>query len=364
MKKAILVLEDGTVFKGSSFGASGEKLAEVIFNTSMTGYQEILTDPSYKGQSIVMTYPLIGNYGVNSQDVQSSKVHCEAFIISRNSRVFSNYRAEGSLSRYLRKNRVIGLCDIDTRRLTRHLRNHGAMKGIISTKSLNVRSLLKKVRRWGGISSMNVVNSVTIKRKEIFSDKGKYNVVVIDCGVKTAILEELKKRNCRVTVIPAFNSSGYILNLNPDAVLISNGPGDPAVVKATIKTVKNLIGKLPLFGICLGHQILGIALGGKTYKLKFGHHGANHPVKDLTTGKVLISSQNHNYCVSAKSLPAGEVELTHINLYDNTEAGMRHKSLPIFSVQFHPEASPGPRESAEVFDKFISIMKDFNYAKR
>ncbi|MFH1283271.1 MAG: glutamine-hydrolyzing carbamoyl-phosphate synthase small subunit [bacterium] len=363
MKKAILLLEDGSEFLGESFGAQGEKLGEVIFNTSMTGYQEILTDPSYRGQMVVMTYPLIGNYGVNPKDVQSEKIYCEAFIVGRNSRIYSNYRAKSSLSDYLIKNNIIGISNIDTRLLTRQLRLRGAMRGIVSTKNFNTKTLMNKLSKWKGITGVDLVKDITIAKPKVFSNKGKFTVVVVDCGVKRAILEELSMRNCKVVVVPALYSSEEILKFNPHAVLVSNGPGDPSVIHYLIHTIKSLLGKLPVFGICLGHQLIGLALGGKTYKLKFGHHGANHPVKDIQTGRVLITAQNHNYCVNSSTLPADSVQLTHVNLYDNTEAGLKHKFLPVYSVQFHPEASPGPREARIIFDRFISITEEF-YASR
>ena len=355
--KAILALEDGKVFKGESFGASGEKLGECVFNTSMTGYQEILTDPSYKGQIVTMTYPLIGNYGVNEEDVESRKPFVEGFVVKEYSKIFSNWRSKRSLGDYLKANGIIGIEGIDTRTLTLHIRQAGAMKAVLSTTDTNAEGLIRKAKESPGLLGIDLVKEVSCAKKYEWNDSGKYKVVVLDCGVKLNSLRELAKNNCRVIVLPASATAKEILELKPDGVLLSNGPGDPAALPYIVKTVQGLIGRVPIFGICLGHQMLGQALGGKTYKLKFGHHGGNQPVKDLKTGKVAISVQNHGFCVDIDTLDKKEVELTHINLNDDTLEGMRHRKLPIFSVQFHPEASPGPHDAEYLFGKFVETMK-------
>ncbi|MHC4913802.1 MAG: carbamoyl phosphate synthase small subunit [Planctomycetota bacterium] len=325
--KAILALEDGTIFEGRGFGAMGEKYGEVVFNTSMAGYQEILTDPSYRGQIVTMTYPLIGNYGVNSEDVESRKPFVEAFVVKECSNLASNWRCEKSLDEYLKENNIIGIEGIDTRALT------------------------------PGLIGRDLVKDVTFEKIQPWSDKGKYNVVVVDTGTKYNILRELVDRNCKVTVVPAKTSAEQIFDLKPDGIMLSNGPGDPAGVPYVVETVRQLMGKFPIFGICFGHQMLGLALSGETYKLKFGHHGGNHPVKDLKTGKVHITVQNHCFCVDIDSLNKDDIEITHINLNDQTLEGIRHKKLPIFSVQFHPEASPGPHDAKYMFDEFIEMME-------
>ena len=357
MKKAKLVLEDGKAFSGSSFGAAGTRFGEVVFNTAMSGYQEILTDPSYYGQIVAMTYPLIGNYGVNSQDIESKKVFLEGFIVREASRITSNWRAEKSLSDCLKENNILGLEGIDTRALTRHIRLQGAMKGVITTEDLDEQKLIKMVKDSPGLVGRDLVKEVICEKPWDWNKKGKYKVIVVDCGVKFNILRELEKRDCWIIVVPGNFSPENILNLNPDGVLFSNGPGDPAAVNYVVHSLRKLIGKLPIFGICLGHQMLGLALGGKTYKLKFGHHGANHPVKDLRSGKIYITSQNHGFCVDMNSLSKNDVELTHLNLNDNTSEGMRHKKFPVFSVQFHPENSPGPHEADYLFGEFIEMME-------
>jgi len=357
--QAILALEDGKIFRGQSFGASAERCGELVFNTSMTGYQEILTDPSYKGQIVTMTYPLIGNYGVNKEDVESRKPFLGGFVVKEYSKIASNWRSKQSLSSYLKENKILAIEGIDTRALTLHLRKAGAMKAVLSTIDLDEKSLVKKAKNSLGLVGIDLVKEVTIGKKYVWPDikRNKYKVVVLDCGVKYNILRELSKYKCRIIVLPAEASAKEILSLKPDGLLLPNGPGDPAAVKYVIQTTRQLIGKLPIFGICLGHQMLGLALGGKTYKLKFGHHGANHPVKDLQSGKVSITVQNHGFCVDINSLNKKEVEITHINLNDQTLEGMRHKKLPIFSVQFHPEASAGPHDSKYLFGNFIALMK-------
>lgn len=352
--KAVLALEDGRIFEGSSFGADGECLGEVVFNTSMTGYQEILTDPSYKSQIVTMTYPQIGNYGVNLEDVESSKPQVEGFIVRENSRIYSNWRSKNSLENYLKENNIIGLEEVDTRAIVRHIRIFGAMKGVISTVDFDKESLVRKVKEYEGIVGKDLVKKVTCKEKYIYSKDNKYKVVALDFGIKTNILRCLEKYGCNVTVVPASTSAKEILEMETDGIFLSNGPGDPAGVSYAAKTVERLVGKRPIFGICLGHQILALALGEKTYKLKFGHRGGNQPVKDLKTGKIEITSQNHGFCVKLNS---SEFIITHINLNDDTIEGMEHKDLPIFSVQYHPEASPGPHDANYLFKRFIEMME-------
>ncbi|MDI6728783.1 MAG: glutamine-hydrolyzing carbamoyl-phosphate synthase small subunit [Thermodesulfovibrionales bacterium] len=374
MGKALLVLADGTVFEGMSFGSEGETIGEVVFNTSMTGYQEILTDPSYKGQIVTMTCTQMGNYGVNAEDIESSggpKV--EGFVVREYLDFPSNWRSQMSLGQYLRDNKVVGIEDIDTRALTRHLRNNGAQMGIISSVDLNPESLLEKVRKHPGISALDIVKDVTtrnpykweegvwkwgIRATERQSDRyeGMAKVVVYDFGIKFNILRNLVDAGFDVRVVPAQTPAEAVLEMNPDGILLSNGPGDPETVTYGIENTKKLIGKRPIFGICLGHQILGLAMGGRTYKLKFGHHGGNHPVKDLKTGRVEITSQNHNYCVDINSLK-GQVKLTHRNLFDGSEEGMEHVEYPVFSVQHHPEAGPGPNDSTHLFRRFGEMME-------
>ena len=354
---AILALEDGRIYKGESFGATGERFGEVVFNTSMTGYQEILTDPSYKGQIVTMTYPLIGNYGVNEEDVESRKPHLEGFVVKEYSKIFSNWRSKKSLGDYLKENNVIGIEGVDTRTLTLHIRQAGAMKAVLSTTDTDEQSLTEKAKNSRGLLGIDLVKEVACSKKYEWNNSGKYKVVVLDCGVKLNSLRELAKKNCKVIVVPAGTTSGEISELSPDGILLSNGPGDPAALPYVVKTVQELLGKVPIFGICLGHQMLGQALGGKTYKLKFGHHGGNQPVKDIRTGKVAISVQNHGFCVDIDTLNKKEVELTHVNLNDDTLEGMRHKRLPVFSVQFHPEAAPGHHDAEYLFEKFVEMMK-------
>jgi len=355
--KALLVLEDGKFFEGRAFGAPGEATGEVVFNTSMTGYQEILTDPSYKGQMVTMTYPLIGNYGVNPEDFESSRPWVEGFIVKERSKIYSSWRARTALEEFLKEYGIVGIEGVDTRALTRHIRLKGAMKGVISTLDENLDTLVGKARACPGVVGRDLVKEVTCREGYWWKEEGSYKVVVVDCGVKYNILRQLTSLNCQVQVVPANTSAQEILKLNPAGVLFSNGPGDPSAVPYVVATARELIGKLPIFGICLGHQILGQALGGKTYKLKFGHHGGNHPVKDLQSGKIAITVQNHGFCVDIDSLPP-EVEPTHINLYDNTLEGIRHRELPLFSVQFHPEASPGPHDAAYLFEEFIHLLRE------
>jgi carbamoyl-phosphate synthase small subunit len=354
--RAILALEDGTIFEGSSFGAEGEQSGEVVFNTSMTGYQEILTDPSYRGQIVAMTYPLIGNYGINTGDNESEKPHLSGFVVREASRLASSWRSEMELGSFLKKHRVIGIEGIDTRALTLHIRSAGAMKGIISTVNLGRDALVKKAQNSPGLVGRDLVKEVTGAKVYHWNKKGRLKVVLLDCGAKQNIMRELADRDCRVIVVPAGTTAKEILTFQPDGLMLSNGPGDPAVVTYVIDTVRELIGKVPIFGICLGHQMLGLALGGRTFKLKFGHRGANHPVMDLRTRKVEITCQNHGFCVDLRSLNPDEVELTHVNLNDQTLEGLRHRKFPIFSVQYHPEASAGPHDSKYLFDEFIRRM--------
>ncbi len=375
--KAVLLLEDGTVFEGTGFGAKGQQCGEVVFNTSMTGYQEILTDPSYYEQIITMTYPLIGNYGVNTDDRESRRIFARGLIVKEGCSYPSNWRSSGSLGGYLKSNKIVGLEGIDTRRLVKHIRDRGAMRGIISSTELRPAALKKKLAEYPGLVGRDIVRDVTSSKPydwdkgvvDIFSQSaakgaGRYNVVAYDFGVKHNILRLLHSHNCRVRVVPAQTTAKETLSRKPDGVFLSNGPGDPAAVDYAIKSVHDLLGKVPIFGICLGHQILALALGGKTYKLKFGHRGANHPVKNLDTGRVEITSQNHGFCVDINSLARKDVELTHINLNDNTLEGFRCKRLSAFCVQYHPEASPGPHDSQYLFASFIQLMDKWRTGRR
>ncbi len=359
-KKAILVLEDGRSFSGESFGADGETFGEMVFNTSMSGYQEILTDPSYAGQIVCMTYPLIGNYGINEEDVESRRPWVEGFVVREASRIASNFRSTMSLQDYLIKNNIVGIEHIDTRALVRHIRDKGAMRAAISTVDLDVNSLLQKVLASPEMANRELASAVTVDTSYDYpaSDGERFHVVAYDFGVKTNSLREFAKFGCRITVVPAETSAADVLALKPDGIFLSNGPGDPASMAAVVEEIKKLTtSQTPMFGICLGHQLIGEAFGGTTYKLKFGHRGGNQPIKDLTTGKIEITSHNHGFAVDADSLPA-DVEVTHINLNDHTVAGLRHKTLPVFSVQYHPESAPGPHDSEYLFERFIDLMKN------
>jgi carbamoyl-phosphate synthase small subunit len=360
--QAMLALEDGTIFRGTAFGAAGERAGEVVFNTSMTGYQEILTDPSYKGQIVTMTYPLIGNYGINHEDPESSAPRAEGYVVRELSRIASNWRSRMGLSEYLAMHGVVGIAGVDTRALTRHIRTAGAMKAVISTDCLDEKELVGKAQSAPGIVGRDLVREVTCRAAYQWEGSGgrvpaAHRVVVLDCGAKRNIMRMLAQTGCEVTVVPAHTRAEEILALRPHGMVLSNGPGDPAAVPYVVHTVRALIGRLPLLGICLGHQMLGLALGGTTYKLKFGHRGGNQPVKDLASGKVSITSQNHGFCVDRESLQDSGIELTHINLNDHTLEGMRHRTLPLFSVQYHPEAAPGPHDASYLFDEFVSMMK-------
>ena len=368
-KPVKLVLENGTVFSGVSFGAEGETIGEVCFNTGMTGYQEILTDPSYCGQLITMTYPHIGNYGVNPEDVESNKVQAAGFIVREENVVPSNFRSTQSLGNYLREQKIVGIQEIDTRMLTRIIRDEGAMNGIISSVDLDENSLLKKVKAAPSMTGMDLAKVVTTpnsydwrmekgnRRKEV----ARFKIATIDFGIKHNILRLLESHGCEVTVFPATATATEILKINPDGIFLSNGPGDPAAVTYGIETVKSLLGKKPIFGICLGHQILALALGAKTYKLKFGHRGCNHPVKNLKTGKVEITSQNHGFAVDPGTIPKNVV-ITHNSLNDQTVEGLKCTDVPAFSVQYHPESSPGPHDSRYLFEEFIKLMSEIEYA--
>ncbi|MDO5038301.1 glutamine-hydrolyzing carbamoyl-phosphate synthase small subunit [Clostridium sp.] len=345
--KAKLILENGVIFEGKAFGYLKENVGEVVFTTGMTGYQEVLTDPSYHGQIVTMTYPLIGNYGINLEDMESNKPQVSGFIVREKCDIPNNFRCELTLDDYLRQNKIIGLEGIDTRALTKILRSNGTMRGIIVLDDSKLEDVKGKIE---GFSNKEAVHIVSTKEKYEIEGPGKH-VAVIDYGIKTNILRCFKKRGCKLTVFPSNVSSDEVLSVNPDLVFLSNGPGDPEDLKVEIETIKNIIGKKPVVGICLGHQLLALSLGGKTAKLKFGHRGGNHPVKDLETGKVHITSQNHGYYVN--NIPK-DVEVTHVNINDETVEGMKHKVMPIYSVQFHPEASAGPKDSEYIFDRFLN----------
>lgn len=363
--KGAIALEDGKVFYGESFGAEGERSGEIVFNTSITGYQEILTDPSYCGQIVILTYPHIGNYGINFEDFESSGPKVEGFIVREASGIFSNWRGEFSLQEFLQKNNIVALEGVDTRALTKHIREKGAMRSIISTTDLDKESLVRKAKLSPSIIKRDLVKFVTCEKKHTIEPKKElHKIGILDCGVKSNILNSLLKRNCKLTIFPANTPPDEIINEDIQGLLLSNGPGDPEGVEYVIETVREIIKmlkdglELPIFGICLGHQIIALASGGKTFKLKFGHRGANHPVKEIKTQKIEITSQNHGFCVDPDTV-CEEFEITHFNLYDNTLEGLRHKELPIFSVQYHPEASPGPHESNYLFDNFIRMIEDY-----
>ncbi|MEJ2037768.1 MAG: glutamine-hydrolyzing carbamoyl-phosphate synthase small subunit [Desulfosarcinaceae bacterium] len=376
--KALLALEDGRTFPCRSFTGPGEVGGEVVFNTSMSGYQEVLTDPSYSGQMVTMTYPLIGNYGVNPEDVESDRIQVSAFLIREYQPFASNFRSTGTLAEYLQKQQILGVEDLDTRALTRHIRNAGAMRAMISTEVLDPQALVQKARALPSMAGLDLAKTVSSRQpyrwrnnrcepidtnrtpldSAIWLERGaKLSVVAYDYGIKYNILRCLSERGAEVVVVPAFTDAQTVRAMQPSGIFLSNGPGDPEPVAYAIESVRALIGYRPVFGICLGHQILGLALGGRTYKLKFGHRGANQPVKNLVTGHVEITSQNHGFAVDADSLDSAAIEVTHINLNDDTLEGFRHRQIPLIAVQYHPEASPGPHDARYLFDEFKRLME-------
>lgn len=375
MTKALLVFEDGRTFECRSFTGEGESEGEVVFNTSMTGYQEVLTDPSYRGQMVVMTYPLIGNYGVNAVDVESDRVQVSAFIVREYQENYSSFRASAPLRQYLEKSGVMGIHGLDTRAVTRHIRNAGAMRAVISSRNLDPNYLAERARRIPGMEGLDLASGVSTKKPyfwtesgpEFLSDSGALDkslwrsrnkgcrAAAFDFGIKYNILRCLAESGFEVLVLPARTSADTVRALSPDGIFLSNGPGDPGPLDFAVETIRDLIGYRPMFGICLGIQLIGLALGGRTYKLKFGHHGANQPVQNLATRRVEITSQNHGFAVDSESLDPKVVEITHRNLNDNTVEGFRHRSLPLFAVQYHPEAAPGPRDAQYLFREFAEM---------
>jgi carbamoyl-phosphate synthase small subunit len=371
--KALLALEDGRTFTGHSFTGEGEAEGEVVFNTAMTGYQEVLTDPSYSGQIVTMTWPLVGNYGANPEDFESHRVQVAGFIVRESSKIRSNWRSDRNLTDLLGSSGVLGMEDIDTRALTRHIRLAGAMKGVVSTRELDPARLTERARALPGLVGVDLASRVSSREPYLWqanrcaergaaalaawrSGNGAARVAVLDCGVKFNILRSLEARGCRVLVLPATTPAAEILSLRPAGLVLSNGPGDPAPVRGVIATVRELLGRLPIFGICLGQQMLGLAMGGRTSKLKFGHRGANQPVKNLATGRIEITSQNHGFTVDIDSLAGTGAEITHVNLNDKTLEGLSCPRLKLFSVQYHPEASPGPHDASYLFDDFMHLM--------
>jgi carbamoyl-phosphate synthase small subunit len=358
----LLALEDGTTFEGSSFGATGTTTGELVFNTSITGYQEILTDPSYAGQVVTMTYPEMGNYGANEEDIESRKVFARGLVVRHLSRRHSSWRAKYSLPQFLQKQGIIGISDVDTREITKHIRDQGAMRCAISTVILDPKELVEVARKAPQMSGADFTAEVTTPEKYTLGEKG-FNIAVLDFGVKRSILENLAAEGCRLTVYPATTKAAEILGSKPDAIFLSNGPGDPAACTDILSELPHLVAaKLPMFGICLGHQLLALTFGATTYKLKFGHRGGNQPVKDLTTGKVEITCQNHGFAVDEASLPA-DLELTHVNLNDHSVEGFKHKKLPIFCVQYHPESSPGPHDARYLFERFSALIDSVKAGK-
>jgi len=371
--EAVLALEDGRVFRGRAYGASGERFGEVVFNTSLSGYQEILTDPSYAGQIVILTYPHIGNYGTNPLDCEAPHPYAEGLVVRELAEAASNWRSVEEVSSFLADHGIPVISNIDTRALVRHLRKYGAMRGVLSTTDHDEASLVAKAKASPSMVGLDLASRVTTPTRYHWEEpsrdiyrasqapetSARFHVVAFDYGIKQNILRRLVDVGCRATVVPAPTGAADVLDLKPDGVFLSNGPGDPEPVVYAAQVVRDLMGRVPIFGICLGHQIIGLALGGKTYKLKFGHHGGNHPVLNLETQKVEITAQNHGFAVDPDSLKASEVALTHMNLNDQTLEGLRHKSLPLFSVQYHPEASPGPHDSAYLFEQFVKMMEDF-----
>jgi carbamoyl-phosphate synthase small subunit len=378
--QALLALEDGRIFHGLGLGHPGECQGEVVFNTSLTGYQEISTDPSYAGQIVVLTNPQIGNYGTNQADNESAKPFIEGLIVREFSQISSNWRSEQVTDEYMERYFVPVLAEIDTRALVRHLRTHGVMRGVISTQVGDPEELVRRaraIRKMDGTDLAKVVStkaSYSFDSGDVRNQSGdpllptenhlnalekKFHVVAYDFGIKRNILRMLTRENCRVTVVPAETTAEDVLGLKPDGVFLSNGPGDPEPVDYAVRSIRQMMGRVPVFGICLGHQLCGLALGGRTYKLKFGHHGGNHPVRNNVTGKVEITAHNHNFAVDPDSVNANEVELTHVDLNDQTLEGLRHKTLPLFSVQYHPEAAPGPHDSHYLFRDFRQMMEEW-----
>jgi carbamoyl-phosphate synthase small subunit len=373
--QAILALEDGRIFRGDGYGAKGECYGEVVFNTSLTGYQEIFTDPSYAGQIVVLTNPQIGNYGTNSNDNEANKPYIEGLVVREFSPISSNWRSQQVADEYLERFQVPVISEIDTRALVRHLRTHGVMRGVISSIETNTDLLVEKARSIRKMDGTDLAKVVSTKARYewehdasdplqldadlVPDERPRLHVVAYDYGIKKNILRMLSKEGCRVTVVPAETSAEDVLALNPDGVFLSNGPGDPEPVTYAQENIRKLAGRTPVFGICLGHQLIGLALGGKTYKLKFGHHGGNHPVQQMDSGKVEITCHNHNFAVDPDSLKTSDVDLTHIDLNDNTLEGLRHRTMPLFSVQYHPEASPGPQDSNYLFRDFRKMMEEW-----
>jgi carbamoyl-phosphate synthase small subunit len=373
--QAILALEDGRVFRGKGYGAKGECYGEVVFNTSITGYQEIFTDPSYSGQIVVLTNPQIGNYGTNQEDNEATRPWIEGLIVREFSKVSSNWRSQQVTDEYLEQFKVPVLSDIDTRALVRHLRDHGVMRGVVSTIESDAEKLVAKANSIPKMDGTDLAKVVSTKGPYVWEvgershepvaqvgvkdEPARFHVVAYDLGIKQNILRKLRGEGCRVTVVPAQTLAEDVMALKPDGVFLSNGPGDPEPCTYAVDSIRRLMGRMPIFGICLGHQLVGIALGGKTFKLKFGHHGGNHPVKQLKSGKIEITAHNHNFAVDPDSLPESEVELTHIDLNDSTLEGLRHRNLPLFSVQYHPEAAPGPHDSHYLFKEFVRMMEEW-----
>jgi len=374
LNTAILALEDGTVFEGSSFGAPAETSGEVVFNTAMTGYQEVFTDPSYAGQIVVLTYPQIGNYGANHEDSEAARPYIEGLVVREFSSIASNWRSRQHAEQFLAGHGIPVAAGIDTRKLVRHLRTRGVMRGVLSPAGGDPKELVEKARQIPTMAGLDLATRVSTRTPYTWDQgveacspseplgpyaESRYHVVAYDFGIKRNILRRLVYSGCRVTVVPALTSAEDVLALKPDGVFLSNGPGDPEPLQAQVANIRRLIGRTPIFGICLGHQLLGLAFGGKTYKLKFGHRGANHPVLNKVTGRVEITSHNHGFAVDRDSLNQNQIELTHENLNDGTLEGFRHRSHPVFCVQYHPEAAPGPHDSLYLFEDFINLMADF-----